>query len=444
MLRRHPRNFVAPLLAVMLGACSASSNGATSGGGGSDGGVVLYLTDAGYRRAELVAELVNPQDGYAEDRLAHYATGAEGDWERLPEWNPEAERIAASELDAPGGAQVSVLGPGAAALEIPTDIRSEDDPRLVALGDKAFHNYPIQVVPFMNLALGSRAAASYYGLWIDNDAGVGGLVRARLPDGGAGISLTCSTCHEAPVDGVLVDGRPNDKFDFGAVQVAGSDSMPQDLVDAMSAWGPGRVDVTTTTGLEPVRIAELRPMYWLPYLHADATVHHFDRTSLAIRVETLLITDSYDTTRPPREISLALAAYLESLALNLPDESVAAAASPQGAQVFAQACARCHQEPGLTGPPVSLADVGTDPTIGLSLVRGTGTYRVPSLRGVGTRGALLHDGSVPSLAVMFDPARVNAGYPNGLHGVSAIPGHTFGLDLNDSDRTALIAYLSKL
>ena len=430
--------------AALLGACSASSNGGpTRPGGRSDGGV-LYLTDAGYRRAELVASLVNPQDGYAEDRLAHYATGADGDWERLPEWNPEAEPIAASELDAPGGAQTVALGPDAAALEIPADIDSEDDPRLVTLGEKAFHNYPIQVVPFINVALGSRAAASYYGMWIDDDAGVGGLVRARLPDGGAGISFTCATCHEARVDGVLVNGRPNDKFDFGALQAAGTDSLPPDLFQAMNAWGPGRADVTTTTGLEPVRIAELRPMYWLPYLQADATVHHFDRTSLAIRVETLLITDSYDTTRPPREISLALAAYLESLAQSLPDESIAAAASPQGAQVFAQNCSRCHQEPGLTGPPVSLAEVGTDPMIGESLVRGTGMYRVPSLHGVGTRGALLHDGTVPSLSVMFDPARVNAGYSLGLHGVSVIPGHTFGLELSDSDRAALITYLDKL
>ena len=44
--------------------------------------------DARARREALVASLVNPSNGYSALRLAHYATGGDGDWDRLPEWNP--------------------------------------------------------------------------------------------------------------------------------------------------------------------------------------------------------------------------------------------------------------------------------------------------------------------------------------------------------------------
>src|SRR5215471_12940208 len=68
-----------------------------------------YLDDPAFARAELVASLVNASNGYSAVRLAHYATGTDGDWNRLPEWNPPAETILASELDAPGGASPDQL-----------------------------------------------------------------------------------------------------------------------------------------------------------------------------------------------------------------------------------------------------------------------------------------------------------------------------------------------
>ncbi|HEY4102524.1 MAG TPA: hypothetical protein VGM44_01490, partial [Polyangiaceae bacterium] len=76
--------------------------------------------------------------------------------------------------------------------------------------------------------------------------------------------------------------------------------------------------------------------------------------------------------------------------------------------------------------------------------RGTGTYRVPSLRGVSTRGPLLHDGTVPSLDAMFDPGRTSPSFAGALHGASAVPGHLFGLDLPAADRDALLEYLRAL
>ena len=49
-----------------------------------------YLSDARVRRARLEADLVHPKNGYSTLRLAHYASGDDQDWDRLPEWNPKA------------------------------------------------------------------------------------------------------------------------------------------------------------------------------------------------------------------------------------------------------------------------------------------------------------------------------------------------------------------
>jgi cytochrome c5 len=415
----------------------------------------LYLNDAAARRAALVASLVNPENGYSQLRLAHYATGADGDWDRLPEWNPPAEPIAAPELDAPGGASSTSLSGRAAPLDLPGAADAEDEGALLALGEAAFHRYPAQIVPYLSVALASRAAAAQYGLWVDDALGAGGLVRVRTADGSAAIAMTCSTCHAAPAAGAgmnagagdpapgVVAGLPNARLNLGAAILSGSIVDPS-AGAAIAAWGPGRLDVTTTTGREPVRIADLRPVRWLTHLQQDATVRQIDRTSLAIRVETLIVTSNGEAVRPPRVVALALAAYESSLADALPSADDAASAAPAGASVFDAHCTGCHQPPALTGPPVALSVVGTDPTLGESVVRGTGTYRVPSLHGVATRGPLLHDGTVPSIEAMFDPARVTPSFAGRLHGTGAVPGHPYGLDVTAADRAALLAFLGGL
>jgi hypothetical protein len=132
------------------------------------------------------------------------------------------------------------------------------------------------------------------------------------------------------------------------------------------------------------------------------------------------------------------------LAKTLPSAEAAAAVSPRGAAVFAGACAGCHAPPGLTGPPVPLAEIGTDPTLGLSADRGTGCYRVPSLHGVGTRGPLLHDGTIPSVDLLFDPARLTDSFTDRLHGRGPVAGHVYGLDLASDDLESLTTYLRAL
>jgi hypothetical protein len=406
---------------------------------------VPYLADPAFRRAELVASLVNPANGYSSLRLAHYETGNVGDWAQLPEWNPAVETIGATELDAPGGASADVMSASAAPLSLPS-VTSADDPALLALGEAAFATYPVQLAPYFSVGLASREAATRYGLWVDEARGVGGLVRARMADGTVGLGLSCSTCHSKHAqEGAWSAGLPNADLDVGAAMIAADGALlDPSFASAAALWGPGRLDVTTSTGTEPARIPDLRPVRWLTYLQQDATLRARDLTTLAIRIETLVITSNEQAVRPPRIVALALAAYVSSLADGLPSIDAAAAASPDGAALFASQCTGCHGPPGLTGEPVPLATIGTDPVLGLSPSRGTGHYRVPSLHGVGTRGPLLHDGTVAGLGAMFDPTRLDASYTGRLHGAGAVPGHPFGLDLSATDRAALVAYLGAL
>ena len=140
----------------------------------------------------------------------------------------------------------------------------------------------------------------------------------------------------------------------------------------------------------------------------------------------------------------------------------------RGEQVFTrEGCVNCHTPPLYTNNKLTLADgfkppvdhpnhadiigfsVGTDPGTSLRTRKGTGFYKVPSLKGVWYRGRYGHDGSVTSLAEWFNPARLKSDYiPNGWKGYRvshrAVPGHDFGLRLPQDERDALIAFLKTL
>ena len=94
----------------------------------------------------------------------------------------------------------------------------------------------------------------------------------------------------------------------------------------------------------------------------------------------------------------------------------------RGAEVFKlQGCGGCHTPPLYTNnkltpvdgadigksdnPDVMPVSVGTDPTLARWTRRGTGFYKVPSLKGVWYRGPFEHSGSVATLEDWFDPRR---------------------------------------
>jgi hypothetical protein len=141
----------------------------------------------------------------------------------------------------------------------------------------------------------------------------------------------------------------------------------------------------------------------------------------------------------------------------------------RGRDVFArEKCAQCHIPPRYTSGKLTLAQgytpkvaehpnnadivsvsVGTDPGLALKTRKGTGFYKIPSLRGVWYRPVLLHDGSVASLEEMFDADRLKPEHvPGGWKGPGvekrAVPGHPFGLSLKTEEKHALLAFLRSL
>jgi hypothetical protein len=164
-------------LSPAVGAFAAGCGSPSTTHSPSASQLLRYLDDPAFRRAELEASLVNPDNGYSRLRLDRYASGDSADWDRLPEWNPPVAPLASAELDAPGGADSTSLSADAVALALPDPVTSMSDARLVQLGKAAFRAYPVQLAPYWSVALSSRTQAMQYGLWIDDGRGVGGLVR---------------------------------------------------------------------------------------------------------------------------------------------------------------------------------------------------------------------------------------------------------------------------
>jgi len=185
----------------------------------------------------------------------------------------------------------------------------------------------------------------------------------------------------------------------------------------------------------------------------------------------------YDQFRPAGDLPLAstqsrysdeqlyaLSLYIYSL--KPPDNpNKFTALAQKGYEVFmTEACDVCHTPPLYTNNmlvPVAgfkvdprnndvlNIPINTDPNLALNTRRGTGYYKVPSLKGVWYRGPFEHNGSVATLEDWFDIRRLRDDYvPTGFRGfrvtTRAVKGHEFGLSLTPEERTALIEFLRTL
>jgi cytochrome c peroxidase len=140
----------------------------------------------------------------------------------------------------------------------------------------------------------------------------------------------------------------------------------------------------------------------------------------------------------------------------------------RGREVFRrEKCGACHPAPSYTTGELTPADgynvpfdhpnfgdvrdrsVGTDPGLALKTRKGTGFYKIPSLRGLWYRPRLLHDASIKTLEELFDPARLNPDYvrqgwsPPG-NTTGTVPGLEFLTKLSPEEKKALIAFLRTL
>jgi mono/diheme cytochrome c family protein len=171
--------------------------------------------------------------------------------------------------------------------------------------------------------------------------------------------------------------------------------------------------------------------------------------------------------RPPDENLYALAIYIFSLKPPSNPNPFNQQAQAGQKLFVREGCSGCHVPPLYTSNKLTLAEgftpppdrpfaldlvpicVGTDPGLALKTRKGTGYYKVPSLKNLWYRGRYLHDGSVASLEEMFNPDRLKDTHvPGGWHlpGTisGAIRGHRFGLTLSLEEREQLLAFLKTL
>jgi mono/diheme cytochrome c family protein len=269
--------------------------------------------------------------------------------------------------------------------------------------------------------------------------------------------------------------------------------MPlEELADLRAAIPPGVLARQGTSLDTPARIPDLIGIRDRKYLDATGLVVHRDIGDVmryAAVNQTMDVLARYGdyvpatgtTERPPPGAArspgaadrysdaqlYALALYLYSLEPP-PNPHPVDDVARRGAEVFkAEGCGSCHTPPLYTNnrlvpvpgfdPPdehyerydVSERRVNTDPGLAITTRRGTGYYKVPSLKGVWYRGPLQHSGAIATLEDWFDRNRLRDGYvPTGFRGrdgdARPVVGHPIGLSLSGEDREALIAYLRTL
>jgi hypothetical protein len=251
---------------------------------------------------------------------------------------------------------------------------------------------------------------------------------------------------------------------------------------AYLAVPPGVSQRTNTSVLFPPKIPDLIGIRDRRYLDATGLIQHRgigDLMRYAALVDGAEEDAHYGNHRPYGEPLApekrlrfsntqlyALAKYIYSL--EAPRASNGGESALKGRAIFNKiGCPSCHPAPAYTNhaltpvegfvvPPdhrrkyrVMDVVVGTDPRLAMMTRKGTGYYRVPTLRGLWYRGPFEHSGSVARLEDWFDPNRLRDDYePTGFRGYNvvrrAVPGHRYGLDLSAADRAALITFLKTL
>lgn len=244
---------------------------------------------------------------------------------------------------------------------------------------------------------------------------------------------------------------------------------------------------TNTSVLYPVKIANLIGIQDLHYFDKTGTARN--RNIRDLMRYCALIADSTDALtrygngpeaalnledlglpngihRTPDALLYALAKFIYSLKPP-PNPNPVDEPARRGEELFHKAkCGDCHTPPLYTNNKLTLAEgfrpsgklgkdadlvkasLGTDPGLALKTRKGTGLYRVPSLRMLWLQSCFLHDCSVGSLEELFGSARLNTGFRSSNWSPAipahAVKGHRHGFNLSADDRAALIAFLRTL
>lgn len=253
------------------------------------------------------------------------------------------------------------------------------------------------------------------------------------------------------------------------------------IADALEAISPGTCARQGTSVLFPASIPDLIGVKERRYLDSTGVLRH-DSIGDLMRYAALNqgadMLALYGTFRPRSELPdpatqsrysdeqlYALSLYIYSLKPP-PNPNKFDALAQRGKKIFAdEGCDVCHPAPLYTNNKLTPADgftvpekdflvynilniyVNTDPRLTLLTRRGTGYYKVPSLKGGWYRGPFGHGGEAATLEEWLDPQRVKEGYvPGGFRGIKPRPikGHEFGFSVNAEERQALVAFLKTL
>lgn len=266
-----------------------------------------------------------------------------------------------------------------------------------------------------------------------------------------------------------------------------ADLPPEEIAELYDRVPPGVYMRTNTSLLYPVKIANLVGIKDLKYFDRTATARHRDISDLMRYIGSIAdVTDALTVygegsngrlnpenlgirngmKRTPDALIYALALYIYSLQPpsnpNAFDDE-----ARRGQHIFeGERCVQCHTPPLYTSNKLTLAagfqptpdetrqldivnmSVGSDSGLALLTRKGTGFYRVPSLRMIWTNTCFLHDGSIGSLEEMFNPERLNPEFRSSNWSANtpphAVPGHPFGLSLSAQDQAALVKFLRTL
>lgn len=398
-----------------------------------------YLDDVDYRRGILERDLTPGNNDYTRVRLQRYGRSGEG-WEILPERDPPSLPLAVEVVQAYRGGAPLAFDDARATRLAPAEIPASEE-AWIALGRRVFFEYPISINLTYTALISTPDGLETTGFLTDQGAWVG-LRLLRDEDGTVRVGRSCSHCHASFAPTGKLDGAlSNRALDLGHAKLAVLGAVPlwslpeleETSLDNLERLGPGRTDSLVDGVFNPYRFPDFGGLRDQPYLNHTANWVNRGTATLALRAESLFTTANGQVSRIPRVLSWALAVYLRSLPPPPPLDAVPAPEAEKGKAVFDSAgCSGCHVPPLYTSDQlIPLDTIGTDPAAGRSRDRGTGFYRIPSLRGVARKGPYLHHGPFKTLEEMFTPGRSE-------------PGHTFGLELDASDRAALLAFLRSI
>ncbi len=315
------------------------------------------------------------------------------------------------------------------------------------------------------------------------------------------IDATCALCHSGRLPtGKFKLGMPNTELNLGQFLLAldavlGLGLSPQQQA-ALATFGPGRLDDVAGKDDDGFNIPTNIPAHWGAldnwkfFEWGGETRHYAERNAFTYF---LIGVDPSFGKLPPQEEMTALVAFLKTIEPPI-NPRVNKEAAKRGETVFQEAgCLGCHNGPDHMNNdflvPLSDRDrmPGEDPAFpngsiatdalrncigretcggntlqklldsGVELVATNG-YKVAPLSGAWATAPYLHNGSVPTLRDLLEPATRRPARFN-IHGFSfdtrddisfmglggnSNRGHEFGVGLSDQDKEDLVEFLKSL